>query len=187
MTNTTDTPAQTSELVLETGVSDEDRLREERVGITAWEDGVVGIRVEYAAEDTFTGTYASAPRAREIAYGILAAVRPSRDVRIDHAKHGTMIESASIENRQYLAGQASEVSPEHIAVEEDRDAVGTVYLDPTNGTMYRLRGWHTNIGSEEIMASYSTFLPGGASSSARVLPEGAVPVWSPAPIAGAVR
>lgn len=119
---------------------------------------------------------------------ITAGIVPTRDVSIEgrneDGTYGLMIESATIENREYIAGLEGDERDAYRVVERDRDAIGTLYLDPVTGTSYRLRGHNRDWSTGRVdHTSYSTFLPGGASSSATALPEGSFAVWSPAPIA----
>lgn len=72
----------------------------------------------------------------------------------------------------------------------DADTVGTAYLDPATGDVYRLDGYRTDrrpqpFTGEATVATYSVQLTDGSRALVDALPEGVVAFWRPATDAAA--
>lgn len=123
---------------------------------------------------------------------VTAGIVPTRDVRVEGRNEdgtfGPMLESADISNRTYIASLEGEARGAYRFVEHEdgRAAIGTTFLDPFTGYVYRLTGWQTRGYGEHRTAttpSYSVLLPEGAQTRAYELPVAAIAIWSPAPVA----
>lgn len=114
---------------------------------------------------------------------ITASITPNHDVSLERNVGGEwhpITKSAEIRQREYVTANPSD---DVRAVEQDRVAIGTLYLDPATGTAYRLTGYYTDWTNERATEpSYSMLLPEGAQSRTTELPEGALAIWSPAAI-----
>lgn len=92
---------------------------------------------------------------------------------------GTMIHHVDAWRRTILREKPTD-EYRLVVNEPTRDAVGTAYLDPATGEVYRLTGYDRDWGTNTERPSYSVLLPEGAQTRARNLPVGATPIWSPA-------